>query len=115
MSTIPDRQMRVGATAGDCGRLWLTLTKEYIPDLRMSIVPLVDDSGPTGIKIEVVSDGVYDQSRGQVEDVWASASYFNQLHLISAGSLFELLITAHRRIDEYFRLGESHGPIRRVK
>jgi hypothetical protein len=106
--------MRTGATAGDCGRLWLTLTKEYIPDLRMLIVPVSELGEPTGIQIEVVSSGIRQKDGTPTEYVWASASFFNQLHLISSGSLFELLISAHRKIDDFFTHGDAFAPVRRA-
>lgn len=115
MSITEQAQRARIATVGDCGRLWRTLTKEYIPDLRIQLIPLGDDEEVKGLRIEVVSDGVMDPDAGQVEDVWASASFFNQLNLISVGALFELLIAAHRRIDGYFSIGERSAPARRSK
>jgi len=98
------------ATADDCARLWLTLTGEYIPGLRieLKIVTLADAA--TGIRMDLVDDclGVADGKK--MVHVWATRLFFNQLNLISSGALFDLLISGFRKIDDFFRYGESYAP-----
>jgi hypothetical protein len=115
MRTIDTVRTGQNATAADCGRLWQTLTTEYIRDLKINLVPLPDPDNLTGVKIEIISDGIDSLDGEVIDDVWASATFFNQLHLISAGSLFDLLITAYRRIDDYFTHGERFAPARRKR
>ncbi len=101
------------ATADDCGRLWSTLTKEYIPGLRVELRVLSFADAATGIKLELVDDCLAHPSGKRLVHVWASRTFFNPLNLISSGSLFDLLITGYRQIDDYFRYGESYAPATR--
>jgi len=104
---------RLNATTDDCGRLWLTLTDEYIPRLQILLKFKQDPEFGTVLVVEVVDDGPEGPDGVLHQNVWASATYFNQLHLISSSRLFDLLIEAHRRIDDFFTHGERFAPARR--
>jgi len=113
MSTS-DRAGKVnGATSDDCVRLWRTLTQEYIPGLRINLVMLDFVDGASGVKLELLDGPHADTNGDKHENVWASRSFFNPIYLISAASLFDLLITGYRTIDDFFREGESYAPARR--
>lgn len=108
---VPDRN----AAAADCARLWSTLTGEYIPGLRILLEPRFDEFGRGAIWVAVVDDSAIAVNGSQLENIWAERVFLNQLHLISLGQLFALLIDAYRKIDEYFRIGEASAPTRRAK
>lgn len=110
---IPNPKM--SASAADCARLWATLTSEYIPGLRIDFKILAADDDVTGFQLELVDDGPAAADGVFYENVWASKTAFNQLHLITAYILFDLLITGYRNIDDFFRYGESNAPVRRAK
>jgi len=101
------------ATADDCARLWSTLTKEYIPGLRVELTILAFVDGASGIKLELVDDCVTHPDGSRLVHVWSSRSFFNRLHLISSSALFDLLISGYRQIDDYFTFGESYAPATR--
>jgi len=101
------------ATADDCARLWSTLTKEYIPGLRIELVVLSPADSAVGMKIELVDDCAMHPDGSRLVHVWSSRTFFNQLNLISSGSLFDLLISGYRAIDDYFTYGESYAPATR--
>lgn len=104
-----------GANAADCARLWNTLTTEFIPGLLFVIKPVTKDKETGYIEIAVVDQSVHQIDGEALENVWAVKEFHNQLHLISVGQLFDLLITAYRTIDRYFELGEAAAPLRRVR
>jgi len=109
-------QLRTGqnATADDCARLWRTLTHEYISDLEIKFVFLEQGGDPFGLRLELVSVGLDPRDGTECVNVWSSKSFFNPLHLISWGGLFDLLISGYRQIDDYFRYGEVSAPARRL-
>lgn len=101
------------ATSDDCARLWATLTTEYIPDLKIEMNFEFKGEPPFGITLELVSPGL-DPDTGEVcVDIWSTRSFWNPLHLITWGGLFDLLIQGYRRIDEYSRIGTPVAPPRR--
>lgn len=103
-----------GATVDDCARLWSTLTNEYIPGLRVELTIILTDDGAPGVRLELV-DGPHRSTDGtETVNVYSTRVFFNPLHLISSGSLFDLLISGYRQIDDFFRYGESYAPVRRV-
>lgn len=101
------------ATADDCARLWLTLTKEYIPGLRIELRMLSPEGGISGVQLELVDDCVAPPDGTRTVHVWSKRQFFNQLNLISSGALFDLLISGYRTIDDYFTYGESYAPATR--
>lgn len=103
----------VGATVDDCARLWSTLTKEYIPALRIEIALVEIKDGSPGLRVDLVDGPHYDTHENGHVNIWCTRMFFNPLHLISASSLFELLIAGYRQIDDFFTHGEQYAPVRR--
>lgn len=101
------------ATADDCARLWLTLTKEFIPGLRLELRILAPADEAVGMQLELVDDCARHPDGSVLVHVWSKRTFFNQLNLISSGSLFDLLISGYRAIDDYFTYGESYAPATR--
>ena len=101
------------ATADDCARLWKTLTTEYIPGVEIRFKFVDVDDPPFGIMLELVSRGLPTADGSTWEDVWATKTFWNPIHLISWGGLFDLLITGYRQIDDFFTHGEQYSPLRR--
>lgn len=102
-----------GASVDDCARLWSTLTKEYIPALRVDLTIILTDDGAPGVRLELV-DGPHLDTHGKGHlNIWSTRVFFNPLHLISSGALFDLLISGYRTIDDFFLYGESYAPVRR--
>lgn len=115
MSTFEREPGRTIANAGDCARLWTYLTGEYIPGLRIEICPILPPTGKAAILLEVLDDSAAGVNGESLVNIWAWRTYANDLNLISLGSLFDLLISAHRQIEDYFVNGEQSAPARRVK
>lgn len=113
MRTSETVQTGRNATADDCARLWLTLKKEYIPGLRIELTILAPADSAVGMKLELVDDCARHPDGSTLVHVWSSRQFFNQLNLISSGSLFDLLISGYRAIDDYFTYGESYAPATR--
>jgi len=115
MSTTTRGKVPTGATAADCARLWITLTQEYIPALRLEIRMVTDSQGNGWLSVEVVDDSVVAIEGQGMVNVWAAREFRSELYLISVDQLFQLLIVAHKQIDQYFRLGTPHAPALRPK
>jgi len=103
------------ATAADCARLWETLRSEYIPGLRIEAGIITVPEGPTYITMEVVDDALESIDGAACVHVWAYRPYANQLYLISVGQLFDLLIEAHGKIEQFFSIGSPAAPTLRRK
>jgi len=103
------------ATAADCARLWNTLRSEYIPGLRIEAGIVAAPDGLTYLTMEVVDDSAVTDGGHEWVNVWAYRPYANQLYLISIGQLFDLLIEAHGRIEQYFSIGSPAAPTLRRK
>lgn len=112
MSTFVQSAGRRNATSDDCGRLWSHLTTEYISDLKISLYIKQDTVGKAHIQMQVESPGLDAKTGQPCLDIWSSTTFFNELNLISSERLFDLLINAHRRIQDYFSFGEACGPSR---
>jgi len=100
----------VSATLDDCARLWDTLTIDYIPGLKIEIIPVRDRNIQPCILVELV-----DYSHGQTvssmqRSVWAVRQFASPLYLISHAQLFDLLISGFRVIEEYFSTGKDNRP-----
>lgn len=104
-----------GAGIADCGRLWATLTTEYIPNLRVEMRLHQGPAGDTYLLYEVVDDSIIQLDGELLVNVWATKEFHNQLYLISISQLFDLLISAYRKIDAYFRIGATEAPTRRER
>jgi hypothetical protein len=115
MSTSRNGSVPKGATAADCARLWTTLTTEYIPKLRLEIRMVTNDLGENWLSLEVVDDSLVTIDGGECVNIWASKEFRSELYLISVGQLFDLLITAYRKIDGFFSDGTPHAPTLRRK
>lgn len=115
MSTSKIPQPGTGAGIGECGRLWATLTTEYIPNLRIEMRIHHDSAGGTYLLYEVVDDSLIVEDGRQLVNVWATKEFHNQLYLISISQLFDLLIMAYREIDGYFSIGSAHAPTLRPR
>jgi hypothetical protein len=101
-----------GPNAGDCLRLWSTLTSEYIPGLTLELAPFETPGKQVGIRLRVVDTSYPRQGRIKSVNIWATKTFQNELYLISVAQLFDLLIVAYRAIDAYFTLGEACAPLR---
>lgn len=104
-----------GANAADCARLWSTLTSEMIADAQMVIIPEVDQNGDSLIAIEVITPCLHQVNGEEQVYVFSRREFRNQLHLISVGQLFDLLITAYRVADRFFEHGDAAAPPRRKR
>jgi len=113
MRTTDSLRTGQNATANDCGRLWNTLTTEYISKLEIQLVMFEDPLMGTGIRLELVDDGPAGPDGHFHQNVWSTVTIFNQLHLISSSRLFDLLISGYRKIDDFFTHGERFAPERR--
>lgn len=113
MRTSETIQTGQNATAADCARLWLTLKKEYIPGLRIELTILSPADSQVGLQLELIDDCARHPDGAALVHVWSKRVFFNQLNLISSGSLFDLLISGYRAIDDYFTYGESYAPATR--
>jgi hypothetical protein len=99
-----------GPNAGDCLRLWRTLTTEYIPELRLELEPVEIDHKNIAIALRITSISSHPEDKTEVVNMWAMKCYQNELYLISMAQLFDLLIVAYRAIDGFFTLGEALRP-----
>jgi hypothetical protein len=115
MSGIGKMDAGRSATAADCSRLWNTLRSEYIPGLRIETGIVATPEGVTYITMEVVDDALESIDGQPCVNVWAYRPYANQLYLISIGQLFDLLIEAHGRIEQFFTIGSPAAPTLRRK
>lgn len=113
MSTLPTGKTGHNATYGDCARLWITLTQEYIPGLQLLITPLSDQTGDAWLRLEVADPSVISIGGTPQVNVWSSKEFRNKLYLISNDQLFDLLIVAYRNIEQYFKHGDRFAPPRR--
>jgi len=113
MRTTETIRSGANATSADVARLWRTLTTEYIQDLRVELALQVADDDQLVIRLQLVSAGLDPKDGSLCKNIWASRQFASQLHLISSGSLFDLLIVGYRQIDDYFHYGEPCAPLRR--
>jgi len=113
MNTAETVRTGQGATLADCARLWSTLTNEYIPGLRVQLTIILTADGSPALQLELVDGPLISTDGSRWENIWSRRVFFNQLHLISVGPLFDLLISGYRVIDDFFRYGESYAPDRR--
>lgn len=98
------------ATLDDCVRLWSTLTQDYIPGLRIEMIPGKNPQGAGVIVVELVDYAKLGDAGEIDRSVWARKQFFSPLYLISHTQLFDLLIVGYRVIDEYFSTGVDRRP-----
>lgn len=110
MSGYPIETKAASATLDDCVRLLSTLRNDYIPGLVIEVnFELTEGNG--GCMVLQLVD--YSDVSVPVEvgrSVWSEKRFHNALHLISMGSLFDLLIVGFRVIDKYFSTGIDQRP-----
>jgi hypothetical protein len=110
MSGYPIEPKMGSATLDDCARLLSTLRNDYIPDLRIEVSFELGE-GNGGCMVLHLVDYVGNWPSGRTgRSVWAELRFHNRLHLISMGSLFDLLIVGYRVIDTYFDTGVDNRP-----
>jgi hypothetical protein len=102
-----------GPAQTDILRLWTYIKAEYVPDAIIRLTPMQDAEKRPMLLLELVSPGAGGSPAEQWEDVWASKSFANPLHLISTNQLFDLLIVGQRLMDQFFSYGEQYAPTRR--
>lgn len=98
------------ATLADINRLWSTLTIEYIPGLRIELIPVGGPDGHGYIVAELVDYGGVKHPVLPERSVWARRRFQSPLYLISHTQLFDLLISGYRVIDAYFDTGVDNRP-----
>ena len=115
MSTNHARVPADGPSQDDCGRLLSYLRNDYIGGLRVELGFYQVGNVGRGLKLEVIDEGLTGVDGESVVNVWAEKTLFSRQLGISMADLYDLLMTAYRRIDKFFELGEAAAPIRRVK
>jgi hypothetical protein len=110
MSITPGELRKGNATLGDCVRLWTTLTIDYIPSLRVELVPDVTDRGEQVITVELVDYATLAEKDPPHRSVWSRRVFQSPLYLISYNQLFDLLISGYRTIEQYFSTGIDNRP-----
>lgn len=110
MSGYPIETRAASATLDDCVRLLSTLRNDYIEALRIEVnFELSENNG--GCMVLQLVDYAGDYPNWSVgRSVWSEKRFHNALHLISMGSLFDLLITGYRVIDAFFSTGVDNRP-----
>lgn len=98
------------ASLGDCVRLFRTLTDEYIPGLRIEMIPALGVDNQPCVRVELVDYSELRSSAGLDRSVWARKVFYSPLYLISHTQLFDLLIVGYRVIVEYFSTGKDNRP-----
>jgi len=99
------------ATLGDLARLWDYLTTEYIPALKIELEPLFDSHGDPLIRVLVCDYSTIANLPAGPRSVWAMREFRSEIYLISHTQLFDLLISAHKVIEDYFRTGVDNRPL----
>jgi hypothetical protein len=99
------------ATLGDLARLWGYLQTDFIPGLRIELEPIFDKSGQPLIRVVICDYSTVTEPKELGRSVWAVKEYRSEIYLISHTQLFDLLISAHKVIDEFFRTGIDNRPL----
>lgn len=98
-------------TLGDLARLWGYLQTDFIPGLRIELEPVFDKSGQPLIRVIVCDYSTVTDPKELGRSVWAVKEFRSEIYLISHTQLFDLLISAHKVIDEYFSTGVDNRPL----
>jgi hypothetical protein len=112
MSISPVQLRKGNATLGDCVRLWMTLTVDYIPALRIEMVPDVTDRGEQVVRVELVDYATLVEKDPPHRSVWSRRVFQSPLYLMSYNQLFDLLISGHQIIEQFFSTGIDNRPPR---
>lgn len=112
MSTIPNLAHATNASLDDCVRLWDTLIIEYIPGLKVELIPETSAIGQRLVVVELVDYAALAEGEPKHRSVWARKEFYSPLYLISHTQLFDLLIVGYRVIDEFFSTGKDKRPTR---
>jgi hypothetical protein len=112
MSITPVGPTRANATLGDCVRLWITLTVDYIPGLVIELIPDVTSQGHQEVRVELVDYSTLKEGDPPHRSIWSMRRFASPLYLMSYSQLFDLLINGHRVIDEFFSTGKDNRPSR---
>lgn len=110
MSTSNQLAHATNATLDDCVRLWMTLTTDYIPGLKIEMIPGINPQGAKVVTLELVDYARIDESGTLERSIWSRKQFFSPLYLISHTQLFDLLIVGYRTIDQLFSLGKDNRP-----
>jgi hypothetical protein len=112
MSGYPIPTKAASATLDDCARLLSTLRNDYISGLKVEINFELSERNDGCMVLQLVDYSGVPAPTDNGRSVWAELRFYNQLHLISCGSLFDLLIVGYRVIDRFFETGEDNRPRR---
>jgi hypothetical protein len=104
-----------GPEPGDCFRLMRSIQRGWVPDARVEISWYEFGDKLYGMKAELISDSAVVIDGCNYLNIWSTKTFGNQLHLISSGQLYDLLIVGYRAIEKYFEEGEAFAPARRVR
>lgn len=116
MNSSPSARVPVdGPNVGDCFRLMRSIQRGWIPDARVELSWFEIDHKTWGMRAELVCDSAVIIDGVQYINIFAEKTFYNQLHLISTGQLYDLLIVGYRAIERYFEHGEAAAPNRRVR
>lgn len=110
MSGYPIPTKAQSATLDDCARLLTTLRADYIPGLKIEIDFELGERSSGAMVLRLVDEVHSIEDPQLARSVWSELHFYNQLHLISCGSLFDLLIVGYRVIDRYFTTGVDNRP-----
>jgi hypothetical protein len=88
----------------------MTLTTDFIPGLRVELVPHHDPAGNASVDVEVCDYATLTVGDDIHRSVWARKRFASPLYLISHTQLFDLLITSYRVMDEFFATGKDNRP-----
>lgn len=98
------------ATIDDCVRIWSHLTSDYIPALKLEVSIIDGPIKQAGIRVMVCDYSTVEVNGDSGRSVWAYRDFFSPLYLISISQLFDLLISAHAVIFEFFTTGTDRRP-----
>jgi len=104
-----------GPNVSDIGRLWETIKKDFVSDLRIELRPFILAGDGIGLVLELVSDSVEDINGVLWVHVWSAKTFTNPFHLISTSQLYDLLIVGYRTMEKYFEQGEAFAPSKRPR
>lgn len=111
MSGYPIETRAQSATLGDCARLLTTLRADYIPGLRIEIDFYAEHDSKPCVVAQLVDYAHVGEKSEMHRSKWSERRFYSELHLISCGALFDLLITGYRVIDKYFGTGVDDRPL----
>jgi hypothetical protein len=90
-----------GPTVEDCERLWTTIRKELITDAEVMVIVPTLPLGQQRPCLMVASPGFDPETGAVVQRVWATRELGLRDFAITYGTLFDLLIEAHNRMQSH--------------